>query len=126
MLANPESSCGGDRRSDHVYILEDRLKIALDQRTYLLSLTIVGIVITCREGVGTQHDPPLDLRAKFISTCAPEDIPYFGGRLARPVADAIITRQIGGGLCWSDQVINRQGVFSMGKTDLSDLGSQRF
>ena len=43
------------------------LEILLDQRAHLLRLEIVGVVVAGAQGIGAEHDAPLDLGAKALA-----------------------------------------------------------
>ncbi len=118
MLADLERRRRGDRGSDHIHALESLLEIALDQRAHFLRLPVVGVVIAGGKGIGAQHDAPLDLRPEASAARAPEDIPERLGLGARAVADAVVARQVGGGLRRGDQVVHRQGVVGVRQADL--------
>ncbi len=49
------------RRDQHVGLAERRLEVAGDQRPDLLGLAVVGVVVPAGQGVGAEHDAPLDL-----------------------------------------------------------------
>ena len=83
MLADAKGGAGSHRRGDHVHLLEGALEIGLDQGAHLLRLAVIGIVIAGGEGVGAQHDAPLDLRAKALAAGVAEDVPQAVARFTR-------------------------------------------
>src|SRR5476649_1372116 len=53
---------------DDVDLSEGGHEIVLHQATDLLRLQVVGVVVTSRQRVGTDHDPALHFRAKTFAT----------------------------------------------------------
>ena len=53
-----------------------------------------------------------------------EHIPQVVALDPRPKADAVVTRQVGGGLRWRDQVIDRQRVLGVRQADFHDFRAE--
>ena len=121
---------GGGRRNwggDYIHLFEGLFKIALDQCPHLLGFTVICVVVTGREGVSPQHDPAFDLGPELLAAGLREHLPQvFAFAKTRAEADAIVTRQVGGGFSRSDQVIDRQSIFRVRQLDRENRCAKRF
>jgi hypothetical protein len=75
VLADRKAVVGRNRRGDDIHLFESPLEIRQDERAHLLRLPVIGIVIPGRQGIGAQHDAPLDLRPEPAPRVCAEDLP---------------------------------------------------
>ena len=115
-LADPEGRRGRRRGQDHVAVRERLVEIPLDQRPDLGCLLVVGVVVTRREGVGADHDPPLHLGAEargagFLVHL--QQIAALSG--AEAVLHAVVAGEVGARLRRGDDVVDGQTVLACGE-----------
>src|SRR5207247_1239085 len=106
----PSAELEGDgrrgRADEDVELLERGGMLVANDRANLLSLAVERLVVAGRERVGAEHDPALGLVAEAVVAGAVVHRPHVAvGRRAQAVADAVVAREVRGGLGWGDQVV---------------------
>ena len=95
--------------------MERRFKVPLDQRSHLLCLQVVGIIVTRAQDERSQHDPSLDLGAETGIS----GLPVHAGKISlsgnpQAVTHPVKAGQIGAGFRHGNYVVGSNGVIRVG------------
>src|SRR5689334_11638996 len=112
---------------DDVDLIEGGHEVVLDQATDLLRLEVVGVVVTGRQCIGTDHDPALYFRAETFATGTLVQV-FQVFRVFAAIAEtyAIEARQVGGRFRRGDHVVRRNRVLHVRQADFLDHGAELF
>src|SRR5213075_1303791 len=104
-LANFKCHRRGSGTDQHINLIESASEVLGDQRTYLLCLFIIGVVVTRRKSVRAEHYSTLNLLPKTKLASLFQSLPHVVGIPIRvAIFDTIIARKIGACLGWGDNV----------------------
>ena len=106
VLSQLEGKGRSDRGDQHVILAESLVEIPLQKGPGLQGLEVIGIIIPCGQGIGSDHDPLLDLFAEIFSPGGGHhlsDIPAF--HVPDAVSYSVESGQIGAGFRRSDDIV---------------------
>ena len=114
--------CGCRGGEKNVRFGESLVHLPSDHGPDPLGLAIVGVVVARGKSEGTQHDPPLDLRAESPA-------PGFAIHLYKPVGlhrpypvpDSVVTSEVRGGFSRRDDIVCGHSVLCTWKGDRDQL-----
>lgn len=95
---------------EDVHLLERPVKVLFDQGPDLQRLQVIGVIITGTQGIGAEHDAPLDLRPEAFGPGTLVHRNDVGAFTAMAEPDAVITTQVGAGFRRGDEVIGGQSI----------------
>ena len=127
LFSQSEGHRGRGRSNQTIILLEGLFKFQTDLRPYLLCLEVVGIVVTFRQGIGSQHYSSFYLWAKPQPSGLTHVLPYILPLpVGKPILYPVVSSQVGRGLGRSNDVIAGKGIFGMGEGCFRDIGPQLF
>lgn len=73
--ADGEGDGGGSGGSEEIDLFKDALEVAPDEGAHLLGAAVVGVVVSCGEGVGAEHDTAAYFGTEACAACFCEFVP---------------------------------------------------
>ena len=115
--------CGGGQQQIH--LLKGTVKFLANQGAHLLGFFVISIDIACREGIGADQDPALNLITKSLrSALGRHRAQRFRVGSAVAVFDAVVAGQIGGRLRWGNHVVGGNAGLEARATDIHQFTTQ--
>ena len=120
------TGCG--RRQQQITAFPRPVKIAGDERAYLLRLSIIGIVKARREHIGANEDATLHLCPKACCAGGGVHVLQIGPirQVAQAITHAIIAGEVGRSFGGRNDIISGQRIFGVRQRHIDNLGARIF